>query len=179
MPGVLVNKSVAMVIAFRDFRDEEYFIPKRTLEEADAKIETFSDSLGQAMGMSGGEAEVDGLIENLNSKNYDAVLFIGGSGADDYIDNPACHKIVRETIEAGKTVGAICIAPAILAKARVLSGKKATVWSSALDKSMVKLLKDCGAVYRSDPVIADRNIVTASGPDFAEEFALKIIEVIK
>jgi len=32
MPDVLQGKKIAMVVAFRDFRDEEYFIPKQTLE---------------------------------------------------------------------------------------------------------------------------------------------------
>ncbi len=121
---------------------------------------------------------MNGLIENLKPQDYDAVLFIGGSGAAGYIDNPVCHKIARETIEVGKTLGAICVAPAILAKAGVLSGKKATVWASPLDKSMVKILKDCGAIYQPDSVVADGKIITASGPDFAEEFGLKIIEEI-
>ncbi len=175
MPGILTNKKAAMVIAFKDFRDEEYFIPKQILEEAGTKIETFSDSLGQAMGVSGGEARVDGLIGDLNPENYDAVLFIGGSGAVSYIDNPICHKIARETVDAGKTLGAICVAPAILAKAGVLSGKKATVWASALDKSMVKILNSSGAIYQPDSVVTDGKIITANGPDFAEEFAIKII----
>jgi len=178
MPSIQ-GKKIAMIIAFRDFRDEEYFIPRQILEASGAKIETFSDSLGQAMGVSGGEADVNGLIGNLNPKNYDAVLFIGGPGAADYIDNLICHRIARETIEAGKILGAICVAPAILAKAGVLSGKKATVWSSAIDKSMVNILKDSGATYQTDSVVADSKIITASGPDFAEGFALKIIDAIR
>jgi len=94
-------------------------------------------------------------------------------------DTKEILAMVKETIEAGKTLGAICVAPAILAKAGVLSGKKATVWSSALDKSIIKILNDSGAICQSDSVVADGGIVTASGPDYAEAFALKIIDSIK
>jgi protease I len=178
MVEILKKKRVAMIIAFKDFRDEEYFIPKQILEEAGVKVKTFSDSLGEALGVSGGEAKVDGLIDSLETRGYDAVLFVGGSGAVGYIDNPVCHKIARDTIEMGKVLGAICVAPAILAKAGVLSGEKATVWASLLDKSMVKILEQSGAIYQSDSVVADGKIITASGPDFAEEFVIKIIELL-
>jgi len=170
---------IAIIIAFRDFRDEEYFIPKKILEEAGAKVETFSSSLGEAVGKMGGEAEVNGLIKDLDPRNYDAVLFIGGPGAADYIDNEICHKIARETIGNNKVLGAICIGPLILAKAGVLEGKKATVWSSIMDKSAVKMLKKAGADYLPESVVVDGKIVTASGPLAAKQFAEKIIEILQ
>lgn len=168
-----------MVIAFRDFRDEEYFIPKQTIEQAGARITTFSTSLGKAIGKMGGEAEISGLIEDINVEGYDAVLFIGGSGAAKLIDNKDCKRVVVETVEKNKILGAICIAPAILAKAGVLNGKKATVWSSSLDKSAVKILKNFGTNYQAVPVVVDDKIITASGPFAAKEFAEKIIKAME
>lgn len=73
-------------------------------------------------------------------------------------------------------MGAICIAPAILAKAGVLKGKKATVWSSLMDKSAVKILEKSGADYLPDSVVADGKVITATGPLAAKEFAEKIIQ---
>ena len=37
MPKTLEGKKVAMIIAFRDFRDAEYFVPKEILEKAGVK----------------------------------------------------------------------------------------------------------------------------------------------
>jgi len=167
-----------MVIAFRDFRDEEYFIPKQTLESAGAFITTASTSSGKAIGKLGGEAEVNVLLEDLKVAGYDAVLFIGGPGAANYNEDETCQRIARETVGANKVLGAICIAPAILAKAGVLEGKKATVWSSIMDKSAVKILEEGGADFQKEPVVVDGKIVTASGPSAAKEFAQKIIEVL-
>ncbi len=175
----LGKKKIALVIAFRDFRDEEYFIPKQTLESAEAVITTASTSLGKAIGKLGGEAEVNLLLEDLKVADYEAVLFIGGPGAANYIEDEICHRIARETVRANKVLGAICIAPVILAKAGVLKGKKSTVWSSAMDKSAIKILKESGAEYLADSVVVDGNIVTASGPQAAKEFAQKIIEKLK
>lgn len=166
---------IAIIIAFRDFQDEEYFITKQILETAGAKIDTASDSTGAAVGASGGETEVNVLLENLNAADYDAVLFIGGPGAVKFIDNPFCHKIAKDVVSAAKILGAICIAPAILAKSGVLQGKKATVWSSIMDKSAIKILKDSGAIYYSGPVAIDGKIITANGPEAAKDFAENII----
>ena len=170
---------VAIIIAFRDFRDEEYFIPKQTLETAGAEITTVSVSLGKAIGLMGGEADVNILMENLKVEDFDAILFIGGPGAANYIEDRTCHQIAQKTVEQGKILGAICIAPAILAKAGVLNNKKATVWNSPLDKSAVKILKENGANFQSESVVVDGKIVTADGPDVAEEFAEEIINLFK
>jgi len=169
MSGELNGKKIAMLIGFREFRDEEYFIPKKILESAGVRITTVSDSLGTAIGKLGGEAEINILLENLKVEDYDAVLFIGGPGAGKYVDNETAHQIVRETIEKDK----------VLAKAGVLEGKKATVWSSVMDKSAVKVLKEAGAVYQESPVVVDGKIVTASGPLAAKKFAEAVINILK
>jgi len=188
-----MQKKIAMIIAFRDFRDEEYFIPKQTLEATGAEVTTVSTSLpsrqnsegisgnggfGKAIGKLGGEAEINVLLKDLKVADYDAILFIGGPGAANYIENEVCHKIAREAVENNKVLGAICIAPAILAKAGVLNGKKATVWSSVMDKSAVKILEENGAIFQNDPVVVDGKIVTGNGPGVAKGFAEKIIEII-
>ncbi len=170
---------VALIIAFRDFRDEEYFIPREKLEEAGFEVLTASTSKGKALGKLGGEAESDLLIEDLDVSDYNAVLFIGGPGAHKLIENEQCRRIAREALKEEIVLGAICIAPAILARAGVLKRKKATVWSGAMDKSAVKILKEEGADYLPEPLVESDNVVTASGPDSAQAFAEKIIKKIQ
>jgi len=176
MPNTLENKKIAIIIAFRDFRDEEYFVTKTTLESAGAGITTVSDSLGKAVGSYGGDTNVDLLLDNLKVGDYDAIVFIGGSGAYKYFDNERCHQIAKETLSQRKILGAICASPTILAKAGVLDGKKATVWSNPMDKSLVKILQDEGAVYQAEKVVKDGNIITGNGPDAARDFAREIIK---
>jgi len=172
-------KKIAMIIAFRDFRDEEYFIPKAIFESAGKKVFTFSSSLGSAIGSQGGEAKIDGVLESLDPADFEVVIFVGGGGAQRYLDSPVCHKIAKESVENDKLLGAICIAPAILAKAKVLENKKATVWYSPMDKSAIKILKENGAIFCPEGVVADGKIVTASGPISARKFAETIIEFLK
>ena len=57
------NKKVLFVIAFRDFRDEEFFEPKEILEKAGFQVEVASTEKGMAIGVNGGEVKVDFLID--------------------------------------------------------------------------------------------------------------------
>ncbi len=173
------NKKIAIIIAFRNFRDEEYFIPKEIFEKNGYSVTTASDKEGIAIGGGGGEANIDILLEKLFPKDFDAVIFAGGPGAYKYIDDEETHRIIKNTLDERKILAAICIAPAILACAGVLEGKKATVWSNVLNKEPIKILEKNGAYFEDKSVIKDGNIITANGPDAAKEFANEIINTLK
>lgn len=173
----LENKKIAMVIAFRDFRDAEYFTPKKILEEAGAEIKTASNKMGLAIGTEGGDARIDFLIKDLSVAEFDAIVFAGGSGCLGALDNEDSYRVAKEAVSQNKVLAAICISSVILAKAGVLKGKRATVWSSEADKQPIKILIENEAIYIPRPVITDGKIVTAEGPAVAEEFGEKIIEV--
>lgn len=175
---IMAGKKAAIVIAFSDFRDEEYFVPKEMLEKAGIKITTVSNRIGKALGVRGGDAKVDLLLEDLNPADFDVIIFIGGSGCLKNLDNENSYKIIREIVSQNKILASICISPVILAKAGVLKGKKATVWNSVLDKSAIKILKENGAIYEANPVVLDGKIITANGPAAAEEFVQAILEVL-
>ena len=173
----MTNK-IAMIIAHRDFRDEEYFIPKRILMSKNFEIVTVSSFNEKAVGMHGGEAKIDMIIDNLIVDDFDAVLFIGGAGVADDINNAEFHRVAKETVEKGKILGAICVAPMILAKAGVLNGKKATVWSSPMNKNPIKVLKENKAIYEDETVVTDGKIITANGPLSADQFGQTVVEVL-
>jgi len=175
----LEGKKIAMIVAFKDFRDEEYFVPKEILEAAGAEIRNVSTQIGRALGADGGEIEIDLLLESLSPADFDGVIFIGGPGCLKYLDNENSYRVAKETVSEGKVIAAICISPVILAKAGVLSGKNATVWSSIMDKSPITILEENGAIYQEGPVVVDGRIVTANGPAAAEEFGAAIINLLK
>ncbi len=154
------GKKIALIVAGEGFRDEEYFVPKEILEKKGAEIKTASDKTGIARGAEGGEVKVDLLIQEVNPADFDAVVFIGGPGALEHLDNEISYKLARNTIEKGKILAAICISPSILAKAGVLKGRKATVSSSALNKSAVKILENQGVKYLDERVVIDGKIIS-------------------
>ena len=175
----LENKKIAMIVAFKDFKDEEYFPPKKILEEAGAEIITCSDKEGMAIGANGGEAEIDVLLQNLAVSDFNAIVFIGGPGALEHLDNEEGCRVAQETVEADKVLAAICISPTILAKVGVLEGKRATVWASPLNRGPVKVLEENGAIFENKPVVIDGKIVTGKGPEAAEEFGKALVQVLQ
>ena len=179
MPNQSISgKKIAIVIAFREFRDVEYFIPRNVLAGAGAQIVTISTQKGIAIGADGGEAQVNLTASEVKIEDFDAAVFIGGSGMGKDLDNGDFQKIAKDAVATNKVLGAICIASALLAKAGVLAGKQATVWSGPLDKSPIRMLTEGGAKYLAEDVVVDGKIVTAVGPLAAKKFGEALIEAL-
>jgi len=160
---------IAMVIARENFRDEEYFKPKETLESKGHDVITASKEIGQIRGVQGGTAKATVKVIDLSPYDYDAIAFIGGQGMQELINDIDYKTAAKRFYEAKKLTAAICVAPAILANIGILSGRKATSTAGAAE-----ILKKTGANYTGSPIEIDGSIITASGPDAAEEFANKI-----
>jgi len=169
----LEGARVVMLIAHRDFRDEELLKPKALLEKAGARVSVASSSLEAATGTLGAKVTPDLLLKDVDAGEYDAVVFIGGPGAKQYWDDSTAHRLAREAVEEGKVVAAICIAPVTLANAGLLEGKKATVWKTESGR-----LRAQGASYTGADVEVDDRIITANGPEAAETFGAAIAEAL-
>ncbi len=174
-------KKIAFIIAKRNFRDREFFVPEEILKNAGHQIVVVSNTQKgeKAIGADGGEITVDLELENLNPEDFDMVVFVGGPGALENLDNEVSYRIAQKTVELKKKLAAICIAPTILAKAGVLKGKKATCWSSEENKKPIEVLKENGADYTGEDVVRDGDLVTANGPQSAEKFGKILLEVLK
>jgi len=167
----IFGKKVLMVVAPKNFRDEEYLEPRRALEEAGAKVTVASKGVDTATGMLGARVTVDKDVSQAKAGDYDAVIFVGGGGASAYFNDQEVLNLAKESLGAGRITAAICIAPSILANAGLLRGKKATSFPSEKGN-----LSSKGATYLSQNVVEDGLIVTAPGPQAAREFGMKIAE---
>jgi protease I len=166
-------KKAVMIIALNQFREEELFQPKEILENSGVEVQVASTALSLATGVAGKTYMPQLLLEDIKVSDFDAVIFVGGGGATQYWADPLAHKLARESYESGKIVAAICVAPVVLAKAGILKGKKATVWSSDAGQLLV-----AGAKYSRENVVKDGNIITASGPFAAREFGEELVKAI-
>jgi len=171
---------VLMIIAFEKFRDEEFLVPKEFLNNLGAEITVASTKNGTASGAFGASVKVDKTIDEIESRDYDAVIFVGGAGTPTVRKSEKAITIAKN-MSKNKIVGAICWAPTILAKAGVLEGKKSTVWvgdDSEYNKTTPEVIKHFGGIFVDKPVIVDSNIVTGNGPAAAEEFAKAISKAL-
>ena len=169
------GKNVVFIIAPKDFRDEELFHPMEEIGKAGAHCEIASTKLGERMGSKGGKAGVELMIDyaKVSPDNFDAIVFVGGSGAKIYFEDARAQELARNFAKEGKVVAAICIAPSILANAGVLKGKKATSFPSEKDNLISK-----GAKFTGAGVEVDGKIVTADGPKSAKDFGKRIAKLM-
>jgi len=169
----LSGKKVVMIVAPKDFRDEELLEPMVILLDKGAKVVIASSSLDSAIGMSGGKIKPDISLSTIQAKDWDAIVLVGGQGAKIYWDDKVVRDILKEAVKEDKVIGAICIAPVALANAGILEGKKATVSETVADK-----IKSKGTIYTKLDVEQDGKIITANGPQAAGKFGEALVQAL-
>lgn len=174
-------KKAVFIVAFRNFRDEEYAVPRKILESAGIDIAAASDQKGEAIGSSGLKIKIDLSVAEIKPEDFDAIVFVGGRGSLERLDNEISYRLIRAAANQNKILAAICIAPVILAKAGALANKKATVWPTAVPicQEPIKILEENGAIVSLQKAERDQNIITANGPQASEEFGKQILEMLK
>jgi protease I len=169
-----MEKKVLMIIAPRNFRDEELREPKAILEKEGFKVVVASTVSGTARGMFGMQVNPDTTVDEISPEDFDAVVVVGGSGSQTHLwNNSRVQEIVQASHQGGNLVAAICISPVVLAKAGLLRGRKATVFRTA---TTISELKKGGALISDAPVVVDGEIITGEGPEAAREFGHRIAE---
>ena len=168
-----IIKSVLMVIAPKDFRDEEFKEPYELFTKSGINVTVASTDTSPAKGVLGMVVKPEVTLEQINPDNFDALVVVGGPGCQVLWNDTTLHKIVKSFNEAKKTIAAICIAPVVLARAGILKDMKVTVYPSVQDEIGI-----CGAHYTGSDVEVSGNIITCSGPKAAKDFANTILNTL-
>ncbi|MCG8335607.1 MAG: DJ-1/PfpI family protein [Proteobacteria bacterium] len=172
--SALSNKKVVMIIGNQMFHDLEFKELNTIFKREGVEVVIASSSLSEAVGMGMYKLRVkpDMVIRDIDVKDYDAIVFIGGPGAHEFTSNHVAHRIAKESVKLGKILAAIQLAPEILANAGVLKGKKAVAYLSYNIKA-----KD--AIVTDKMVERDGNLITARSQGAASEFGEAIIAALK
>ncbi|ASD64861.1 isoprenoid biosynthesis glyoxalase ElbB [Bdellovibrio bacteriovorus] len=116
-------------------------------------------------------------LDKLHAKDFDAVVFPGGYGAAKNLSNwaekgaqcevnPDVKRVILEFHSASKPIGALCIAPVLVAK--VLGDKKVTV-TIGDDAATAAEIQKTGAIHEECPVddyITDRESKVVTTPAY-------------
>lgn len=167
-------KKVIFIVAQADFRDEELLESRAVLEKHHIATQVAAKTRLKAVGKLGTEITPDLALPEIEAKNFDAVVFVGGQGARQYFDDDDALKVARAFHAARKILAGICLGPSILANAGVLIGKTVTGFSTEEEN-----LKNKGADYTGMSVEVDGNVVTAKDPTAAREFGEKLAFVLE
>jgi protease I len=168
----LEGKKVLMVIPHTQFRDEEFFEPKKILEDEGAKVVVASTTAKLCRGMKGGVAQAEVAIGDAKADDFAGIVLCGGSSVPEFFWNDKkLQELVAAMASAGKLVAAICLSTVVLAKAKLLAGREATVYwlPQALEE-----LKTAGAKYVPETLLIQNNIILAEGPPDSQRFGQAI-----
>jgi 4-methyl-5(b-hydroxyethyl)-thiazole monophosphate biosynthesis len=111
-------------------------------------------------------------LDAVLGRDFDMVVLPGGlPGANHLNDDPRIQALIRKMAAEGRYTAAICAAPRVLARAGVLSGKRATSYPGTLDKMALP-----DVTYCEEAVVQDGKVITSRGPGTAIEFTLTLIE---
>ena len=160
----MIKNSVLLILPAQNFNEEEYLVAINTLEKAGIKIFIASDSNFLCVGSNGLKVKNDIQFYNIHEGNFGGLILIGGKGMRNYWDSPVLHSTVRKFVQNKKTVGAVCSASIIFAKAGILSDC-ATCYPD--DKPE---LERQGIGYKDEPVVSSKKIITARDPSSTPEF---------
>lgn len=168
------NNKVVFIVGQQNFQDEEYFESKKIFLNNGFEVDTASVFIGENRGKLGGVCNVNKLFSEVDATEYDAIIYIGGSGVIALWDDWRAKGLAKIFFEHKKLVAAIGSGTVILANAGILQGIKA-----ASPKNDEGHLRHSGAECSEESIVISENIITASGKDVVKDFASKIIEYIK
>lgn len=175
----MIAKTVLLIIGAQGYQPLEYGVTRDVLEKAGIKVVVASDKTGTACSMYTdgpySTAPVDILLSDVKAQDYDGIFIVGGAVLK-ALDTQTVHTLVQEIYKLNRPVGAICISPRILAKAKILEGKSATGWND--DGLLNAIFKMYHVNYVQKPVVVDGKIITANGPQAAQEFGNAIIKIL-
>jgi len=166
--------SKAAILLAEGFEEIEALTVVDVLRRCNVKIDVVGVSGDVIEGAHGIRVIPDTGIGDIKIENYDALILPGGNpGYKNLRSNERVIAMVKSAFEKDKIIAAICAAPAVLADAGILKGKRATIYPGMEDE-IVK----AGAEFSENLVVVDENIVTSRGPATTILFALKLGEIL-
>ncbi|MDA3900121.1 MAG: DJ-1/PfpI family protein [Spirochaetes bacterium] len=161
------------VLLAEGFEEIETVTSVNMLRRAQMSVDIVSIGGGMVKGARGITIQSDLLIDNANTSTYDCVVCPGGlPGSDNLMNDDRVIGFVRHLYDRRSVVAAICAAPRVLFRARLLKDKRATC-SPGTEK-----LFDDTVTFTGESCTVDGNIVTADAAGSAMLFSLEIIALL-
>jgi protease I len=177
MSTQIKGKKIA-ILATDGYEQVELTDPRKNLEQAGATVDILSIKSGEIKGWDktdwGASVKVDHLVSDAKPADYDALVLPGGQiNPDKLRTDKDAVAFIKQFVESGKPVAAICHGPWGLVEADVVKGKTVTSWPSVHTD-----LKNAGANWVDKEVVQDGNLITSRKPEDIPAFSNKLIEAL-
>ncbi len=164
MPKNELKGKRVLIIATDGFEDTELLFPKIVLEAKGAEVWVTGVCMDRVLkdaikGKVGYIVDLDMPMHKVHVDDYDAIVIPGGSSPDRLRTNENAVKIVKEFVDSGKIVAAICHGAQLLIEADAVKGRKMTSW-----KAVKTDLINAGAEWVDEELVKDGNFITSRFP---------------
>ena len=175
MANELRNRKIA-ILATDGVEQVELEQPRQAVHDAGATTDLLSVDSGEIQAMNNDlepadTFAVDRKVADASVDDYDALLLPGGTCNPDRLrmDDDAV-AFVRDFVNAGKPVAAICHGPWTLVEAGVVHGRRITSFPSLRSD-----LRNAGAEVVDEQVCIDANIISSRNPDDLPAFCEAVV----
>ncbi|HEX4977934.1 MAG TPA: type 1 glutamine amidotransferase domain-containing protein [Nocardioides sp.] len=174
----LTGRTVAFLVAGEGIEQIELTEPWKAVEDAGAAPRLVSPGTGSVQAFHhldrGDTFAVDLTVADASVDAFDALVLPGGVANPDALrTDPAAVALVREFVDAGKPVAAICHAAWSLVEADRVRGRRLTSWPSLQTD-----IRNAGGTWVDEEVVVDQNLITSRNPDDLPAFTKALVDAL-
>jgi protease I len=175
--GLVIQKhtsTVLVVVPARDYGEQTLRHARSSLHNVHVgtwSVSTNGEDLIQ--GRLQDEFMVDGELAGTSMEPYSGILFVGGEGAMDLVEDADALRLAREASDAEKMIGAWGHATAILARAGILKGRRVTG-----APEIEELVRRSGARFTGRQLERDGDLVTAADEAVGIRFGKTLAQIV-
>jgi protease I len=163
-----------LLLTENGFEDRELMYPFYRFQEAGYQVVVVGPRAKEIYnGEHGLTITADLSPAEVNIDGYVGVIVPGGRAPDRMRRDKGLVKLVKDAVEKGKLVAAICHGPQLLIEADVARGKRMTCFMSVATD-----LKNAGAIYEDKSVVVDGKFVTSRSPADLPDFCREALRVL-
>lgn len=176
MSNELEGRKIA-ILAADGVEKVELDEPRAALSRAGAHVEVLSLEAGEIQARNhdlepAGTFTVDRTVSDASVDEFDGLLLPGGTVNPDKLrKDKTAVSFVRDFVDSGKPVAAICHGPWTLVEAGVVAGRKMTCYISIRTD-----LRNAGAHVVDEEVVVDGNLITSRSPADLPAFCSQILQ---
>ena len=173
-----MSKRIAFLTAAEGVEEVELTKPWKAALDAGHTVELVSLDEGEVQLFQhldkSSTQRIDRRVSDVALADYDALVLPGGVANPDALrTDETAVAFVRDFVDSGKPVAAICHAPWTLIEADRVQGKRVTSWPSLQTD-----IRNSGGEWVDEEVVVDGNLITSRNPDDIPAFSQALLAAL-
>lgn len=172
------EKKIAFLTATEGVEEVELIEPRKACEDAGHHTVLVSTKAGEVQTFNhldkASTHQVDRTLEQVSLDDFDALVLPGGVANPDALrmDDRAV-AFVRDFVNSGKPVAAICHAAWTLVEADVVRGRRLAAWPSLQTD-----IRNAGGEWVDERAVTDGNLISSRNPGDIPAFNSALLEAL-